>query len=400
MKSRTGFWWSVLMLAAVSASAQEAASPDKADSGKIEISVPAWIKRTTFSGILNGEFRWMEHGEITDRSSAPRSNLYLRTLELDLETELASWMAAELVLNSEYLGDPVHAGDEEITVDEATGRLGREGFPLYLVIGKKTQPFGYFENDLLTQPMTQDAYETKPVGLTLGVTGPLELDFSATAYQGPTMMDQLFDSHLFDATRIARAPALSQSVDSFIISASITPVKDSLLLFGALQGEPGRGRRNLSYDAGYNFALPFYKNLVLDGEYIKALAREDYLGFDRSFREGVFSQSLAWRSEIRKRKRFGGRRFKARKSHLESVPLELAVRYESFDDDGLAAAARAWSARDRASAGIRWSFFEGKGATAYVGGEYRHSDYRVSRRLDDLMDDRNEEIYLRLGMVF
>lgn len=400
MKRKAKCWCLAGALLAGTVQAQEATPPEKAVPDQVEISVPSWIKRTTFSGILNGEFRWMEHGDLTARGSAQRSNLYLRTLEFDLETELSSWIAAELVLNSEYLGDPVNAGDEEITVDEATGRLGKEDFPLYLVIGKKTQPFGYFENDLLTQPMTQDAYETKQVGLTAGGTGPLELDFSATAYQGTTQMDQLFNSRLFDATRVARAPSLSQSVESFIISASVTPVKDSLLLFGALQSEPGRGRRNLSYDLGYNFALPFYKNLVLDGEYIRALAREDYLGFDRSFREGVFSQSLAWRSEIRKRKRFGGRRSKARKSHIESIPLELAVRYEYFDDDGLAAAARAWSVRDRASAGIRWSFFEGKGTTAYVGGEYRRSNYRVSRRLDELMDDGNEEIYLRLGLVF
>jgi hypothetical protein len=44
------------------------------------------------------------------------------------------------------------------------------GFPLYLVVGQRTQPFGAFFAHFVTDPMSQDAYEVKQVGATVGYT--------------------------------------------------------------------------------------------------------------------------------------------------------------------------------------------------------------------------------------
>ncbi|NOY65079.1 MAG: hypothetical protein GXO97_06770 [Nitrospirae bacterium] len=154
----------------------------------------------SISGSIYGEYRWMRHRDITDPDTDSTSDLYLRKVELGTEVSLTHWAEASVVLNSEWIGDDINQGDEKVAVDEATLTLKGEGFPLYLVLGKRTQPFGVFENHLITDPMTQDAYETKRPGLTLGVEGPLGLDASLTVYKGEEQMNHLFESGLFEDT--------------------------------------------------------------------------------------------------------------------------------------------------------------------------------------------------------
>ena len=350
----------------------------------------------SLSGSIYGEYRWVKNREITDAETDSTSDLYLRKIELGVEAKLIDWITASAVFNSEWIGDDVNQGDEKVAVDEATVTLQEEAFPFYLVAGKRTQPFGVFENHLITDPMTQDAYETKRVGITTGYTGPMGLDLSVTVYKGEEQMDHLFESGLFSDT-VSRAGEATDDLGSYIVSVSAEPL-DSVVLFGGYLSEPGRGTRNQTVNAGVSFLPPFIDGLRFDAEYMKAIDREKYSGADRKYKEGVFSATIAYEFVLRQRNVIGGGLFSERRAHLINEPLEVALRYEHFDDDGMSEELGVWTVRDRYSAGARYSFYndEERGFNAFVAGEYRRTEYRTQAD----MKDSNDEVYLRIGVDF
>lgn len=359
-----------------------------------------WTDRINLSGLLEGEYRWRKRSDISNRNSGSASDLYLRRFELGLEAQLTDWMKAGAVLNSEWIGDEVNSGDEKITVDEATITLQKEDFPLYLVLGKRTQPFGVFENHLVTDPMTQDAYETKRVGVSLGVTGPLGLDVSATLYKGEEQIDHLVDSGLLE---VARTGAPMDDVTSYILSASVSPLEDHLMFFLSYLSEPGRGKRNSTVNVGLSAAVPGLEGLRLEGEYMKALERETFEGLGETFKEGVFSVTAAYLfNHSEGHEDIGGATLFERVTHLFEEPMELAFRYERFDDDDLAEKTASWSARNRYSLGVRYPIYkdEERGLTAFIATEYRYTDYRLHSSLTDMRADDNKELYLKLGVGF
>jgi hypothetical protein len=359
-----------------------------------------WVDRVKLSGLLEGEYRWIKSSDVSDKDADAASDLYVRRLELGIEAELTDWIKANAVLNSEFIGDSVNEGDELITVDEAVINLRQEDVPVYLVLGKRVQPFGVFENHLVTDPMTQDAYEAKRVGLTLGATGPIGLDLSATLYKGEEQMDHLVDSGLFEA---ARAGDPGNDVGSYIVSASISPVEDSLTLFGSYLSEPGRGDRNETANFGLSAAVPGIRDLRLDAEYMKALKREKFDGLEEAFKEGVYSVTASYViNNGERREEPGGATLAERLAHILEEPLELAFRYERFDDDGLAEKTSSWSVKNRYSVGASYPFFkdEDKGLAAYVAAEYRYTDFRLHDDVEDVRADNNKEVFLRLGAAF
>ncbi len=356
--------------------------------------------RVTLEGAIEGEYRWMKHREVTTRDSDSTSDLYLRTIELGIGVRLTDWIIASAVFNSEWIGDEVNAGDERLTVDEAVITLRKEDFPFYIVAGKRTQPFGLFENHLITDPMTQDGYETKRAGLTTGYAGPAGADLSLTVYKGEEQMDYLFESGLFDTETVSRTGAWTDDVGSFIVSVSVEPVEEALTLFAGYLSEPGAERRNETLNLGFNLVLPLLENLRLDGEYMKAIKRERYTGADREFKEGVLSLAAAYEFVLRKREVIGGGLFEERRAHIISEPLEVSLRYEYFDDGGLADSLNAWSVKNRYSAGARYSFYndEASGLNASLSVEYRRTGLRVDSPVD--MEKDNDEIYARMGVNF
>ncbi len=366
--------------------------------GKIEGErLPEWIKRIHLSGTLEGDFSWTEHSDVTDRDSGSSSDLFIGTMELGVEADFTDWIKGFVLFLAEDLGT---ADETDVTTDEATLTLQKDDVPFYLAFGKKAQPFGVYENHLLSDPMTQDAYETNRAGLTIGYAGPLDSDISLTVYKGEEQMDHLFESGLFDADTLSRKGEESDDVESFVLAASLTPVENYLTLFAAWLSEPGRGRRNNTVNAGISLVPPFIENMRIDGEYMKALNREEYDGVDREFKEGALSVSVAYQFVLREREVIGGGLFAERKAHIVSEPFEIAARYEHFDDDGMTDKAVAWSVEDRYSLGARYTFYNDWILTAYLSAEYRHSDYRVPSSLKGTMADGNDEFFARLGLSF
>ena len=133
---------------------------------KDEAAISIWVT-------LEGEVRWRRYGNLGDRNSGSTSDIFLRDAEIGLEFKPTDYLSGKLVLKSEYLGSDTTDGgaeaDSAVVVDEATITFEQEGgFPLYFVIGKRTQPFGAYYERLVTDTPAKDAYEANQVGVTVG----------------------------------------------------------------------------------------------------------------------------------------------------------------------------------------------------------------------------------------
>lgn len=365
-------------------------------------SVPRWLGRLQVLGTLEGEFRWARYQDITQAGGGSASDLYVRRLEIAVDGKLSDLAEALFVVNTEYLGLPGQNPDGAIVLDEGHINVaGGDTSPFYMIFGLQTQPFGLFESHSVTDPMTQDAYEIKKVGLVMGYSGPSQLDLSLTGFKGGALMAGLFGSGLFDAALLDWQPRNDKHVDSFIASGKITPIDDYLDLFTSLASEPGRGRRNVTLDAGLTLAAPRSKHLLLDTEYAKALQREAYPAAPhREFLEGVLSSTLTYRFVVREREHKGVN-FKARRSRIASHPVEISARFEHFDDGGLSRDLGLWSVRNRLSIGGRYTIEDQGGGSFYFLGEYRRTSLRGFPGAPSAsVHDGNGEIYLKTGIVF
>jgi hypothetical protein len=342
-----------------------------------------WAERLKVGGVLEGQFRWVADGPEAQNAS----ELYIRRLELSLQAALTDELGASVLFNSEYLG--LEGADASLQVDEAFLEFSKG--PFYLVLGKRTLPFGLFESHLITDPMVQDGYESKDVGLTAGLRkGPVEA--SLTIYEGQVQMEHLFESGLFDTSGLSRVLADGEAeLSSFVLSARWWALPERLLFFVGFLSEPGAAGRNSSLNGGLSAA---FGPLRADAEAVLALGRERYQGLQEAFREAALSLSLAYEFVLRERTQVGGGLFAARRAHLVAEPLEVALRWEHFWDDGLAEATGGWSVRDRFSLGGRYAFYYHResGLMSYVAAEYRVSTYRGAPEA--------QELYLALGASF
>lgn len=361
-------------------------------------SLPGWIRPLSLQGTLEGEFRWTEKSG--PRSpAAPRSSLYLRRVELAASGRISNWIEVLLVANSEYIGDLRNPGDERLTVDEGHLDLRRDGFPLYLVLGKRTQPFGAFENHLVNDPLTQGAYEVNRVGVTLGASGPLGADLSATGITGGEQIDHLFAAALFDTSRIRRGAVDSVEVLSLIVSGSVSPVAELVTAFGAYLNEPGVHRRNSTLDCGVTFASRANR-AFLDLEYVKALSREVYAGLPRAYRDGAFSATAGYATILSRPVFRRGGTFRGRRSRTHDYPFVIAARYERFDDDGLARARNVWSMRERIGVGGTYTFDRNQVSSLYGMFEVRRSTFRSPGSGAPVPVPPRGEVFVKLGIVF
>ncbi len=360
---------------------------------------PTWeglLDRLRFSGILDGEARWRRHLGHATQTPTTSSDLYLRQFNLGLEADLLQGASATVVLNSEWIGDYENRGSDGISLDEVHFDLGGDESGPYFRIGKRTQPFGLFENDQLTDPITQDAYETNRTGACIGIHGGSGADLSLTIYKGKGQMRHLFQSGLFDTAAVQLGDGESRHVDSFIVSGLVTPWSDRMTTFVSFLDESGSRSRNSTVDAGCVLSPPFARNITVDIEAARALQRERYIGAERAYHEGTLSMDLSYQFLIRKWTHHGSANYSARRSALRSHPMNVLLRYERFDDDGLAESLHGWSLRERWCVGGRYPLRDDRQVLAYVQAEYRRSTFRDGA--DHPASDN--EIFIRLGMSF
>lgn len=385
----------------VSAPASASWSIDQEPAG--ESRIPRWLDNLAVLMTLEGELRWMRYRNVDVAESASVSDLYLRRIEAALDGRLEDWVTSIVVLSSEYIEDGVKQGDGTIRLDEAHIDLQRSGFPLYLVVGKRSLPSGLFENFLITDPTIEDAYEVEAFGLTAGGTGSLGADVAATLYKGDKQLGHLFGAGLFGTDSVRRdVGEPERHVGSIVLSGRVTPLPHRLLVFGSYLNEPGQGRRNSTLDGGLNITVPVGDSaaIVVNAEYVKALTRENYAELDRAFEDGAFSLTAAYSFLYREREEFGGGNLRGRRSHFESHPITVTMRYEHFDDGGLTARVATWSLADRYSIGGRLALYVLEDTSLYTAAEFRYSRIRAAAALESITHQRNYEIYLRLGIIY
>ena len=131
-------------------------------------------ERVTLSGAIEVEASWSE-----DFEGVSDSDIALATAEIGLEARIVEWATGTLALEWDD-------EENEITVDEAFITLGdTEKIPLLIKAGRFYIPFGVFESNAITDPLTKEAFETREDALMIGYKlGALEA--GAYVFNGDT----------------------------------------------------------------------------------------------------------------------------------------------------------------------------------------------------------------------
>lgn len=112
----------------------------------------------SFSGLIEVE---ASAGE--DFEGASTSNVELATVELGFDARANDWTSGHVLVLYE------EGGDDKVLIDEAFITLGNtEQFPLYLTAGRMYVPFGKFETNMISDPLTLEIGETQETALQLG----------------------------------------------------------------------------------------------------------------------------------------------------------------------------------------------------------------------------------------
>jgi len=299
----------------------------------------------------------------SDRHSGDQWDLYISTLEVQLEMSPAFWLKGQVTAAFDDIGKK----DEEATasISEATLTLQSPDVPIYFIGGQRTQPFGVFEDRLVSGTITEDLYEIERTGATLGLAAdPYALDVSLTLYNGQEVIATLedFGAHEFSADR-----RRDRGYASYIVNASFSPIPEMVDLSIFYNREPGDGNDNRSLGGAVSFS---FFDCVVDAEYITAIEREDG-------QNGKENLESAW---------LVGLAFQATES------LELATRAEFFDDDQ--AKRSDGVVKDRYLAGFNYEM----GEYVTLSAEYRYSRYDQER--GSLSADRKNEAQLQLTIEY
>ena len=323
----------------------------------------------SFSGAIELDYSYADDSDIGDNTvNDSTSDLDVGTAELGLEMAFHEYVTGNFLLK----GEALDTDDDRVFWDEATISIQREGFPFYFVCGKRGQPFGFFETHLINDPITQGCYEIVKTGVTVGYTADfLGLDISATLYKGEELIGHLEDSGYGFERDNNPTYEETDDVNSFIGNITISPL-EGLILAVYYDSEPGDAERNETAGATVNYELGRF---TVDAEYIAALSREKHFTDNREYKESAWFAAVAFQV---------------------MDPLEIAARYEAFDDD--ITGDQDGHLTDRYSVGFTYTLFEKDDFATNLMGEYRISKYE--KAAGSTADDKLNEAFLRLALQF
>ncbi|UCE52143.1 MAG: LbtU family siderophore porin [Desulfobacterales bacterium] len=261
-------------------------------------------EKVRLNGVVELNYEYLDVKDIDDEDSGSSSDFFLSTAELALRVFFNEWSKSKIVVAAEDVGQK--GEDSKIRLDEAIVTLKSLRMPLYFIGGKTVMPFGVFEDHLIEGTLTEDLYEIDEWGVTLGFNPDFYgLEISFSVYKAPQVIENLqnFDTHDFRSGR-----QKEDKFRSYIANITFEPLEDTLTLSAFYDNEPGDGSRNQSI--GGAFTLNYWK-FTLDAEYITALQREKGENEEEN-KESAGVVGLAF-------------------DLLDS--LQLATRYEVFDDD-------------------------------------------------------------------
>jgi hypothetical protein len=338
----------------------------KALKEKIE-GTSALSDRLTFSGAIELDYSYADDSNTGDNTvNDSTSDLDIGTVELGIEVAFHEYVTGNFILK----GEALDTDDDRVFWDEATIRIQKEGFPLYFVGGKRGQPFGMFESHLINDPITQDCYEITKTGVTVGYTTDY-LDISATIYKGEELMTHLVDSEYGFERDNRPTYEETDDVSSYIGNITISPL-DTLMVSAYYNSEPGDGDRNETAGISVHYEIGM---VTLDAEYIAAISREKHFTDNKEYNESAWFIGVAYQA---------------------AEPLEIAARYEAFDDD--ITGEQDGHLTDRYSIGFTYTLFENDSSATNLMGEYRISNFE--KESGGNADDNLNEAFLRLAIEF
>lgn len=270
----------------------------------------------TLSGAVEVDYQYKDHRDRTDANSDSTSDLFASTVELGVEAKVNEFTTANILVKAEDIDKSGNAANNNDAsdpdnpfIDEAFITIFNQAkCPFYAVLGKRAQPFGQLFTHTISDPITKDAYEIATTGATFGYAPPdfFDLDVSLTFYKGEKVMGQV--------AGIGSNPGRNgghvetDDVSSYIASVSAQPM-EALSVGMAFNSEPGYDSRNETLNAFAEFSIA---DFTVDAEYFTATKREK-LADNQEYKENAWVVGLAYQI---------------------MDPLELALRYESYDDDG------------------------------------------------------------------
>ena len=331
-----------------------------------------WTDKITLNGAVEFDYEYADDSDVSDNTvNDSNSDLKVGTVELGLGIAFHEAVTGSVVLKAEDIGDDDTTTSDDVFVDEAIITLQKEGFPLYFVGGKRTQPFGFFNTNLINDPITQDLYEISKAGATLGWTpGILNMDISLTLYRGEVLADKAEEAGIGFA-RDKSAGYSNNDVSSYIANITAYCLNNCMSFSAYFDSEPGEGDRNETIGGTFHYFIDGI-NLALDAECMAAVSRENASN-DAEAKESAGFLAAAYQV---------------------IDPLQLAVRYEFFDDD--VSGDQAGTLEDRFSLGGTYTLFEKGDFVCNLMAEYRLSNYENAAGAND---DLNE-FFARLAIEF
>jgi len=324
--------------------------------------------RITIFGAIELDYSYTDDNDISDNTSnSSSSDLDVGTVELGLEAILHDYVTANFLLKGEALDS-----DPTIFWDEAFFTIQKEGFPVYFVGGKRAQPFGLFESQLINDPITCELYEISKTGATVGATfEPLGIDVSATVYKGEVLMDTASGAGYGFARDNTPGYTADDKVKSYILNFTISPI-ENLTLATYFNSETGDDERNTTAGLSAHYEIAKF---IIDGEYITALNREKHFTDNKEYNESAWFASLGYQI---------------------IDPLIAAVRYEGFNDDQ--SGDQDEHLAYRYSMGATYTLFTKKSFACNLSLEYRKSEYE--RSPGGTADDSQDEFFAQLAIEF
>jgi len=324
--------------------------------------------RISFSGVIELDYSYSDDKDTSDKIiNQSTSDLDIGTVELGIEAVLNDYFSASMLLKGEALDS-----DPDIFCDEIFVTIQKQDFPVYFVGGKRAQPFGAFESLFINDPITQDLYEINKTGAAIGfISDTLGLDISIVAYKGEVLIQRLSNAGYGFERDNSPGYQATDNVSSYIFNMTISPM-DGLFFSAYFDSEPGEGERNTTLGGSVHWEVA---GLIIDGEYIGALKRENH------YTDNIEYKEAAW---------FGSIGFQVMDT------LIAAVRYENFDDGKKGNQAEHMD--HRYSVGAMITLFEQDTVACYLLGEYRKTQFE--HEAGAIADKDCNEFMVRLALEF
>jgi len=280
----------------------------------------AWGDRLALSGLFEAEAGY-ESVDYADsvREDEDASDVVLATMELGLDAMVNDYVSGQLLLLWE------EDDTEPVDLDEGFITLtGGASCPAYVSAGKMYVPFGNFESNMVSDPLTLELAETRESAVTLGVEakgfyGAVYLfNGDADEFDGDSHVDH-YGAH---AGFAMETEAFNLGMGASYID-NITDADAWEGFFEALEDESEDGVALDDYVEGVGaHAIMSMGPFIVIAEYITALDEVEFVRDSDGSTLGAVAEVSAWNAEFGYSFALGGN------------PAIAAVAYQGSDDAG------------------------------------------------------------------